>query len=324
MKAFALATAALVTLLPVWGQSYPSYPSDPLYEAQRRKYEDSLRQTRRPSPTTQPEVRIPVTEDKATLVAAIGTPVPLADDRTPVRPKGNLYLAFSGGIGNTNDLTIKSGILGPVADFTTDTTSAFSGNAAVGYSFNNGFRVEGEYSYQRADVTFITLPGEQVAYIDQEGNVYGFGGVLGATGSFSSQSFLLNTYYDFPITNQLQVYLGLGAGIANVVATNIAAPCPALFLGTIIPAGTTEPIPAAQTLCGEFTGSSVFVTSNSLVLAYQGRAGVTYNVSDNVAFNLGYRYFATSRPSFQDTMGVAFSTKGVNYNSAEFGVRFTF
>jgi len=327
MKAFTAITLIAFSLPALAQASYPSYPNDPQYEAQRRKYEDSLRQARRPAPTvTAPEIKIPVTEENATIAVTMGNDVPKAQSTTPVRKEGSLYVALSGGSGAlTSPTSLQSSIFfGGAVDYGTSFYSSYAANGAVGYRFNNGFRVEGEYSYQQAGLSFLTLPGNAITYVDENGTRFKFSGQLGASGSVTSTSFMFNGYYDFPVANQLQFYIGAGVGIANVTASNVASPCPAVALETKTFTDNSSTT-AAASLCGnQTTGAAVLVNSNSLVVAYQARAGIIYNFTDNLAFNLGARYFGTSRPTFTDTTGLTFATQGLSLPSAEAGVRFSF
>lgn len=93
---------------------------------------------------------------------------------------------------------------------------------------------------------------------------------------------MANVYYDFPnLLNAIQPFLGLGIGYAWVKAELKAS----------------GPLAVTQ-----FSGS------NS-VFAYQGKAGLTYNFSENYALNIGYRYVATLRVT---QLGKAFQASTAN------------
>jgi len=71
---------------------------------------------------------------------------------------------------------------------------------ALGYSFSNNTRIEGELTYQMND-------------IDQE-NMIGVG--LAAAGDTSALAFLLNGYYDFVSNSKWTPFISAGIGIAKI------------------------------------------------------------------------------------------------------------
>ena len=92
-------------------------------------------------------------------------------------------------------------------------------------------------------------------------------------GDFSSMALMVNGYYDFKMVSPiLYPYLGVGIGGArdSLKATD--------DVGTV-------------------------VDDDKFVFAYQLAAGVAYNVSKEVTLDLGYKYFATTKPEFEDTTG---------------------
>lgn len=86
-------------------------------------------------------------------------------------------------------------------------------------------------------------------------------------GDLTVISWMVNGFYEFPNRTPWMPYLGLGAGGASVAVE-----------------------------------SSALATDDSdQVLAYQGMAGVSYRISENVWARAGYRFFATGDATFGGT-----------------------
>jgi opacity protein-like surface antigen len=101
-------------------------------------------------------------------------------------------------------------------------------------------------------------------------------------GDVTNLSLLFNGYYDFLEGSAVQPYITAGIGVARVV-TQIE---------------------------GEHETDSIF--------AYKVGVGLSYNMSENVALDFGYRYFATSD---LDTFGSEFSNSS---HSILLGARYNF
>ena len=87
-----------------------------------------------------------------------------------------------------------------------------------------------------------------------------------ASGSMSSLSLMANVIYDFNLGG-FSPYLGAGVGIARLASN-------------------------------EFSTAGGQVDDYDMQFAYQGIAGVAYALTNNWKLDLGYRYFATTNPSF--------------------------
>lgn len=98
----------------------------------------------------------------------------------------------------------------------------------------------------------------------------------------TATSILINGYYDFLKGNTLQPYITAGIGMARV-KTHIQV-----------------------------------VKDSDSVFAYQAGVGLSYNMSENVVLDFGYRYFATSDIEF---LGVKLSNSS---HSLLFGARYNF
>ena len=88
---------------------------------------------------------------------------------------------------------------------------------------------------------------------------------------FNVTSFMANTYFDIPINDKIDFYLGGGAGLA-------------IYRADI-----------------EVENSSRYVNnSNDTIFAYQFMAGITYSIDPNYDIILGYRYYSSLDPSFSE------------------------
>jgi len=93
---------------------------------------------------------------------------------------------------------------------------------------------------------------------------------------------MANVFFDFKNSSLVTPYIGGGIGIASI------------YVGE----GTDS------------NGTSIWNEDDDTVFAYQGGAGVGFNVSNNVTIDLGYRYFGTSEMKF-DLLKAEFASHNV-------------
>lgn len=127
-----------------------------------------------------------------------------------------------------------------------DNEVGFGGQVAVGKAFGTDFgdfRLEFEYAYQKADLD------------ETDGDV-------------SYQTFMVNGYYDIPVTDIFGLYLTVGAGYGNYSLN----------------AGIVETP----------NGHVNYVNHTNDTFAYKGGAGMTFNFTDSLALDLGYEYLGSS------------------------------
>jgi outer membrane protein OmpA-like peptidoglycan-associated protein len=98
-------------------------------------------------------------------------------------------------------------------------------------------------------------------------------GAFGANGDLNSVSVMANAIYDIPLGMDFFPYVGAGVGMSWVMAD------------------MREPS----------TGASV--NDNDIAFAYQGIAGVGYNVTENVGVTLDYRFLGTTPLDFSSAAG---------------------
>lgn len=115
-------------------------------------------------------------------------------------------------------------------------------------------------------------------------------------------SFMANVYYDIPLDCDFTFYVGAGAGLSLVNGT----------------------------VHNEFTNGLLNIKhtrKNNLdqVFAWQLMTGVSYELCENWDIILGYRFFATTKPTFYDAHGSKIKAKKTPYsNNIELGLRFKF
>ncbi len=117
-------------------------------------------------------------------------------------------------------------------------------------------------------------------------------------GKARSLGFMGNVLYDFNTGTAFTPYIGVGAGIARVTQKL-----------------NFTPTGAASSLR--------YASDDDWVFAYQGIAGVAYNVTNNLAITADYRYFATQDPKFKTAFATSAESQYRNH-SVMVGLRYSF
>jgi opacity protein-like surface antigen len=157
-------------------------------------------------------------------------------------------------------------------------------------SYDPGFNVGGAIGYNYGSAR---AEAEIAYHRNDVDEVSAFGIGVPGDGTVSALSFMVNGYYDFHSGNSPWVpYLGGGIGVANVDAD----------ISVI---------------------GLQFVDDSATVFAYQLMAGLGFNINPTTTLTMGYRYFGTTDPEFDDVFGVPFDSE---YQAHEFnlGVRVAF
>jgi outer membrane protein OmpA-like peptidoglycan-associated protein len=119
-----------------------------------------------------------------------------------------------------------------------------------------------------------------------------FGGqTFAKNGHFRTIGIMANGYYDFDFGSPFVPYIGAGVGVAM--------------------------------LDSELKGNGAKFNDFNTQFAYQGIAGVSYNFEPNIAFNLEYRYFGNTKPTFSD-QNIKLKYDASNNHTILLGVRYTF
>lgn len=140
---------------------------------------------------------------------------------------------------------------------------------AVGFDFSKiskvNARAELEYTYK--DKVKFTPQTERLTVITPDFSdsiplPEGFPGLI--ENELRSQSLMLNGYYDFKNTSKFTPYLGAGVGVTRINNKQVINP--------------------------EFFGESDSQSDTSNTFTWSASVGVAYQVTENVALDLGYRY----------------------------------
>jgi outer membrane protein OmpA-like peptidoglycan-associated protein len=103
-----------------------------------------------------------------------------------------------------------------------------------------------------------------------------------ASGDVNALSFMGNGLYDFNLGWPVTPYIGGGIGMARVNGDKLTVP-----------------------------GSTVTINDTDTEFAYQGIAGVSYALTQQLKLGVEYRYFATTNPHYKESNG---STAGSRYH----------
>jgi len=199
---------------------------------------------------------------------------------------GSIYFGVEGGYTNLDDQT--GHIVGTRFGTNERFNDGYNVGARAGYEWGS-WRLEEEFRFQQNGITNFNLSGFGVA----------------AKGDRNAYAFMTNLIYDFTNLNlpwAITPHIGVGIGAVELrdgFSTN-----------TVIVPGV-----------GTFGGS--FAHDTQWEFGYQAIAGVRYNINPALAFDLDYRYLATTDPTFRTSFGQRF-TSGYSTNSlvASLSMRF--
>jgi len=189
-------------------------------------------------------------------------------------PDRGIYFSITPAIVFGYGFDTTSGTVSP-SKFKTDTGFSISG--ALGYKFRD-FRVEGEFTYGRNDAKKREFEN---------------GASVPLGGYFQTYAYMLNGYYDIPLSRRFRPYIGGGLGAASFSAENVT-----------------------QTGVAPINGSTT-------VFAYQFKAGISYQLTDNFNVFMGYRLFGVSGQNYKSGTD-KIEGDGFTSNSLQFGARLLF
>ena len=194
--------------------------------------------------------------------------------------------------------------------------SNFNGSARYNSGFNAGgrlglqygpWRVEEEYSYRRNGLSSF-------------GGFFNPGGTNAFSGERVTHSIMTNVIYDFTIGWPVTPHIGFGIGAVDNVDSISLNPVTLNGLGMTTvsgPGGVLGRIGAGTPFPNPTLGGT-FLKGSNWNFGYQAIVGVRYDINPLLAFDLDYRYLATTSPTFSNK-GVApfppFGFSGVKYTS---------
>ena len=177
-------------------------------------------------------------------------------------------------------------------------------SAAIGFDFSKiskiNARAELEYTYKDKANFSPTINRFEITNMGTTTTDYSPAGQQVLLNQLKSQALMLNGYYDFKNSSKLTPYIGVGLGLTHVKNK--------------------------QSLVG-LPEESFSDTDNHFT--WSAGAGVAYNVTENVAFDLGYRYVDAGKMKFKNSniLGSGESietTADLVSSDYSFGIRYSF
>jgi len=161
--------------------------------------------------------------------------------------------------------------------FHTKPKEGFVVNLEGGYDFGY-VRLEGELAYRRAEVGTTNV-------LDGGSNFAALTGKSTSNGDVGALAFMANAIVDVLPKSSWTPYIGLGVGGLRLQLENYAV------------------------------GSTTFVHQSDLTLAYQGIAGVRWQMTPSVSLWVDYRYFAAAQKAdIKDMKGAVFGVPYASHN----------
>jgi OmpA-OmpF porin, OOP family len=180
-----------------------------------------------------------------------------------------------------------------------------AGHAAQTQNFNDGFNVGARAGYEWGPWRFE----EEFRFIENPLNSLTLGpspflptgtstAVSGARDAFA---YMTNVIYDFNVGWALTPHLGAGVGAVTLHDSITARPF---------------------SLFGPGKAGAHLSSGSTIEFGYQAIAGVRYNINPSLAFDLDYRYLATSDPTFTSVVGPYSSGYSTHSLVASLSLRF--
>jgi OmpA-OmpF porin, OOP family len=168
-----------------------------------------------------------------------------------------------------------------------------SGVAKVTESLSDGFNVGARAGYEWGPLRFE----EEFSFANNHASrLAALGGSIPVSGERNRYALMTNAIYDFPVGWIVSPHIGFGIGAVNL-HDSIA---------------TKPPL-----------GDVTLASSSDWQFGYQGIAGIRYNINPALAFDLDYRYLATTDPTFKAIGGVKYKSEYSTHNVvASLSVRF--
>jgi OmpA-OmpF porin, OOP family len=153
--------------------------------------------------------------------------------------------------------------------------SGFNAGARAGIQWGP-IRVEEEYSYRHNGLSSFAGIGNSLF-----------------TGNRNTNSIMTNFIYDFTLGWPVSPHVGFGVGAVNTVDSVSLSPV-ALSNGGNPTGAFTAFTPAGPFAIPKGTYGGTFLKSNTWNFGYQGIVGIRYDINPLLAFDLDYRYLATT------------------------------
>lgn len=237
-----------------------------------------------------------------------GAPVPEANAAEAGRGEGGWYVGFSVPvmfIDDTVSTTTGMQALNPLqpaqrqsyrSKSTSSHETGFKVAGTVGYEIGNGFRVEGEMFFARAEVDRVTYKGVTTGQGSLPITVeFPVEGTADQYGAFAS------TWYDFRTGTDWIPYIGGGLGFIRIDQSGLEYDSNALA-NEIATAGAQRQNPNAPKV-NLPPGTVPEISATDTVFAYHIGIGAGYRLTENIILQGGYRLQAASEPGFEGRNG---------------------
>lgn len=218
------------------------------------------------------DVQIPPQFDPVKLIVLFATALLLLAASPGARAQGGPYLQVFAGPNflPSEDFEFdEGGLSGRVEP---DYELGFNLGGAVGYRFNDFFRIEAELGYQRHGLDAGGAEGLAVAVEDLDGD----GTIL---------SGMVNGYVDGDFGYPGKPFIGLGIGAARVSLNEIG--------GTLSTAPILPGLPVVEVEVDKI------IDDEDTVFAVQAIAGVSFDVAEHWATAISYRFFGVLDADFE-------------------------
>lgn len=250
---------------------------------------------------------------------------PLAPANAQVEPDGGLYWSARGGLSQVRNLAVWSwGGYDPVYDESTtpptltsvglnnhledrslEMNYGFVVGAAIGYTMvypdsAADLRFEAEAIYRRNDDGQIGSQWQATS--DNKDSISLGYETVPVIGSLEVRSAMFNTFVDFHTPTRLTPYIGVGAGISQLVAQGYTLDLNRAVFGM---------------------GYPQFFDEEIYALSWQAIAGVGYKLSPGTMLTMEFRYFRLAADRWSDLFQTD-ELRNIKFDDWSMGVRFTF
>jgi opacity protein-like surface antigen len=216
----------------------------------------------------------------STVTAVALLVIPAACLAGPPRP-GGYASGFIGVSGPRNADVTTSDFLGATFNDQVEFDPGINVGGTAGYDFGI-IRLEGELSYKRSEIKGITDKSDGFQFRNPDGN-------LGAL------AMMVNAFFDLHNATPVTPYWGAGIGFAALHLSDT--------FGTDTRGGTTErPL--------------LYASDTDTVFAWQAGGGLDIALNRNLSLDLGYRYFATDKASFNGDLATTTSLRLESHTGA--------
>ncbi len=166
--------------------------------------------------------------------------------------------------------------------------SGFGGTAKYDSGFNAGarlgaqygpWRLEEEYSYRHNGLSSFSLAGLTSS--------------SAFTGEKNTDALMTNLIYDFTVGWPVTPHIGFGVGAVHIDdSISLTTVGPVGPFNVNFPGAGPLRVPAGTTFGG------TILKGDTWAFGYQGIAGIRYDINPLLAFDVDYRYLATTEPTF--------------------------